>query len=142
MIPPVPPASYEASGWVITSIFLIVAAGIVDKSVAVVGTPSRSTKILAFPRMEMTSFATLTADDERSMSIAVPVLEAMFAEAWIVVCSIDGFCITSLAETTTSPNEMALSFRTMVPNWMREVFGASIFSYLLYPTNSIASLYA
>ena len=46
-----------------------------------VGTPSRSTKILAFPRMEMTSFATLTADDERSMSIAVPVLEAMFAEA-------------------------------------------------------------
>ena len=92
------------------------AAGMVERSVAVVGMPSISTRMFELPRTEITSFDTLTDDDERRMSMADPLPEAMLAEALMVVCSIVGLCATSLADTTTSPNEMALSFSTMVPN--------------------------
>ena len=87
MIPPVPEASCEASGFVMTSMLLMLPAGMVERSLAVVGTPSIRTSIFELPRINIPLSATLTEEAERRMSIAVPLPEEIFDEALMVVCS-------------------------------------------------------
>ena len=101
----------------------MLAAGMVERSLAVVGTPSINTRILLLPRMEISSFVMLTDEAERRMSIAVPLPDAILADALMVVCSTVDFCATSLAETTTSPSNATSSRSVMVPRLMCDVFG-------------------
>ena len=62
-----------------TSILLMLAAGIVDKSVIVVGTPSIRTRMFLFPRIEISSFCIDTEEEALSISRALPFEEAIFA---------------------------------------------------------------
>ena len=117
IIPPVPSASYDASGFVMTSIFLILAAGMVDRSLIVVGIPSINTRILEFPRIEIFSSEIFTEEDERRISIAEPLLDTMFDEAFRMVRSTDDFCETFCADTTTSLSDRISSLSVMVPTF-------------------------
>ena len=79
--------------------------------------------------MAISSFETLTADAERKISIAVPLLEAIFADALIVVCSTVDFCATSLPVTTTSATSTAASFKRIVPRSICALLGTISPSY-------------
>ena len=62
-------------------------AGIVERSLAVVGMPSIRTSMLELPLIEISSLEMVTEDALRRISIAVPLSDARFAVALIVVCS-------------------------------------------------------
>ena len=72
----------------------MLAAGIDDKSVTVVGIPSMSTRMFLFPRIEISLFCTETDDEVLKISSALPLEEAILADALIVVCSTVDFCET------------------------------------------------
>ena len=139
MIPPVPEASCDASGLVMTSMLLMLPAEMVERSLAVVGTPSMSTRMFLLPLIDISSLEMLTAAAERRISSAVPLLEAIFAEALIVVCSTFDFCAASFASTTTPSREMASSFRMIAPRWISDLSGRRDCVCFVYPMNSTAS---
>ena len=113
-----------------TSMLLILAAGIVDKSVMVVGIPSISTSMFLLPRIEISSFCIDTEEEVLRMSRALPLDEAMFADALIVVCSTVDLCETAVDETTTSSSITTFSFNIISPMSKVALSGISLISSL------------
>lgn len=142
MIPPVPDASCDASGLVMTSMLLMVAEGCVVRSLTVVGTPSSRTRMLEFPLMEILSLEMFTDDADLRMSKAVPLSAARLDPALSVVCSTEDFLITSFADTIAPSSEMASSLRIMGAREIVALSGVISCENLVYPMNSTTNLHS
>ena len=65
-----------------------------------------------FPRIEISSFCIDTEEDALRISRALPLEEAIFADALMLVCSTVDLCDTAVELTTTSSSITTFSFMT------------------------------